>query len=110
MTIEDTPLGVLILAIIQGLQALALLLPGLLLMIIPIIGWIIGIPMVLIGFFLLFIAWGLLTMQSWAHAWATIMNIFGLIVSILGANILGAVLSFLIVIYLQNDSIKSRFS
>jgi hypothetical protein len=109
MTNGDTPLGVLILAVIQGLQALALLIPGLLLLIIPIIGWIIGVPMVLIGFFLLFIAWGLLTMQSWAHAWATIMNIFGLIISIVGANILGAALSLLIVLYLQNSTIKSKF-
>lgn len=107
---HELPLGVLILALIQALQALVLMVPGALLMIIPIIGWIFGIPMFVIGFFLLFIAWGLFTLQSWAHLWAVVMNILGLVIAALNANVLGVVLSLLIVLYLQSDDIKRRFT
>ncbi|MGQ4911118.1 MAG: hypothetical protein ACP6KW_03030 [Candidatus Thorarchaeota archaeon] len=110
MARHELPLGVLILALIQALQALVLMVPGALLMIIPIIGWIFGIPMFVIGFFLLFIAWGLFTLQSWAHLWAVVMNILGLVIAALNANVLGVVLSLLIVLYLQSDDIKRRFT
>ncbi|MHA1768859.1 MAG: hypothetical protein ACTSV3_03305 [Candidatus Thorarchaeota archaeon] len=75
------------------------MMPGALLIIIPITGWILVIPMVVYGFFLLFIAWGFLTPQSWAHLWAVV-----------NANVLGVVLSSLIVLYLQSDDIKRRFT
>jgi hypothetical protein len=109
MANQEIPLGVLLLAGLQGLQALVLLLPGLLLMIIPIIGWIIGVPMIVIGLFLMFIAWGLFTMQSWAWLWAFVMNIIGLIVALFGANWLGVILSLVIVLYLNQSDIKDRF-
>jgi hypothetical protein len=109
MANQDIPLGVLLLAGLQGLQALVLLLPGLFLMIIPIIGWIIGVPMIAIGLFLMFIAWGLFTMQSWAWLWALVMNIIGLIVSLFGANWLGVILSLIIVLYLNQSDIRNRF-
>ncbi len=109
MSSQDTPLGVLILAILQGLQALVLFLPGLLLLIIPIIGWIIGIPMVVVGLFLLFIAWGLFTMQAWAWMWAFIMNIVGFLVALVNWNWIGVVLSLIIVLYLNQGDIKRRF-
>ena len=109
MANQDIPLGVLLLAGLQGLQALVLLLPGLFLMIIPIIGWIIGVPMIAIGLLLMFIAWGLFTMQSWAWLWAFVMNIIGLVVSLFGANWLGVILSLIIVLYLNQSDIRDRF-
>lgn len=102
-------MGVMILAALQGLQALVLLLPGLLLLIIPFIGWIIGIPMVVVGLFLLFIAWGLFTMQAWAWIWAFIMNIIGFLIALLNWNWIGMILSLIIVLYLNQADIKERF-
>lgn len=110
MSYQGTPLGVLILGVLQAIQASVLLLPGALLMIIPIVGWFFGLPMVLIGSFLLFIAWGLFTMQSWAWTWAFIMNIIGLVVTLLDSNLLGVVLSLIIVLYLNQPDIKDRFA
>lgn len=110
MSYHATPLGVLILAALQALQGLVLLLPGALLMIVPLVGWIFGLPMVVVGFILLFIAWGIFTMQSWAWIWAFIMNVIGLVVALLHGNLIGVVLSLIIVLYLNQSDIKNRFS
>ncbi|TFF92151.1 hypothetical protein EU545_01850 [Candidatus Thorarchaeota archaeon] len=109
MSYQGTPLGVLILAGLQVIQALVLLIPAALLMIIPFIGWILGLPMLLVGLFLFFIAWGLLTMQSWAWTWALIMNIIGLLIALVNRNFIGVILSLVIVLYLNQPEIKGRF-
>jgi hypothetical protein len=110
----NRPLGVTILAVLQILGGIMYLFTGSLLFIIPFFGWIFGGVIVVIGLFELIIGWGLWSMKSWAWITALILNIISLILSLAQALIgsidyIGIIISLIIILYLQQADIKSRF-
>jgi hypothetical protein len=109
MTQKSLPIGILILAVLQALQALYVLITGAAYLLIPILGLFIAIPFAIIGLFGLFIAYGLFTMQGYAWTWAVILNIIGAALSRTGLNWFGVILSAAIVVYLNLPDIKDRF-
>ena len=109
MNQKSLPVGVLLLAILQALQAIWILLQGAAYLLIPLLGLLIAIPFAIIGLFGLFIAYGLFTMQGYAWTWAVILNIIGFVLSFFGGNWVGAILSAIVVVYLNLPSIKERF-
>ncbi len=109
MTQKSLPIGVLILAVLQALQALGVLLQGAAYLLIPILGLLIAIPFAIVGLFGLFIAYGLFTMQGYAWTWAVILNIIGFAFSLFGGNWIGVILSAIIVVYLNLPGMKERF-
>jgi hypothetical protein len=66
MSDDELPFGILLLAILQGLQALGLFLVGGLWLLLPILGLFIAIPFGIAGLFGLYIAIGLFTLQEYA--------------------------------------------
>lgn len=109
MTQKNLPIGVLILAVLQTLQALGVLLTGAPFLLIPILGLLIAIPFAIAGLFGLFIAYGLFTMQGYAWTWAVILNMIGFALFLFGGNWIGVILSAIIVVYLNLPDIKERF-
>jgi hypothetical protein len=107
---DELPLGILILAALQGLQAIGILFVGALWLLLPILGLFIAIPYGIIGLFGLFIAFGLFTLQDYAWTASFILNIIGLMMYLFGGNLWGAILSGIIVLYLNLPDIKSRFT
>ncbi|NHI87874.1 MAG: hypothetical protein EAX87_00040 [Candidatus Thorarchaeota archaeon] len=117
---SDRPLGVTIIVILEVLGALAYLFTGAMAIlagamvgsIIPGLGAFavaIGAIVLIFGILYLLLAWGLWTLKSWAWMAAVILNIIGLILGILQFNWIGVIISLIIVIYLQQGDIKSRF-
>ena len=102
---RDRPFGVTLIALLQILQALVLLVFGILTLIIPFI----GIPLLVIGLISFYIGKGLWEMENWAWLWAVILNIIGGLIAIAASNWISLVLSLIIVIYLNTEDIKSRF-
>ena len=109
MTDEGLPLGVFLLAVLQGLQALGVLFVGALWLLIPILGLFISIPYGIVGLFGLFIAFGLFTLQEYAWFWAIVQNIVGAVLFVISHNFIGVALSIVIVLYLNCNDIKQRF-
>ena len=109
------PMGVLILFLIQLISALFWIISGVLVvMALGIFGAIFGLISLIVGIILLIIAFGLYGLKSWAWMWALIFNIIGLIAGLLGdltslTNLIGIVLSAIVVIYLLLPDIRSRF-
>jgi len=110
MSNDELPLGIFLLAALQGLQALGLLLVGGLWLLIPILGLFIAIPYGIAGFFGLFIAFGLFTLQEYAWFWSFVLNIVGTILFLAGSNLIGIIISVIILIYLNIPDVRSRFS
>ncbi|TFG14780.1 hypothetical protein EU537_02240 [Candidatus Thorarchaeota archaeon] len=102
---SNRPLGVTLIAILQILQAIALIVFGILTLVVPFI----GIPLLVIGLILFYIGKGLWEMENWAWLWAIILNIIGGLIAIASNNWISLVLSVIIVIYLNTEDIKSRF-
>lgn len=109
MSDKDIPLGVLLLAGLQALQALGVLFFGALWLLLPILGLFVAIPYGIVGLFGLFIAFGLFTMQEYAWFWAMLLNIVGVILYAAVANWIGVILCIIIVLYLNSTDIKQRF-
>lgn len=109
MSSEELPLGIFLLAVLQGLQALGLLLIGGLWLLLPIIGLFVAIPCGIAGLFGLYIALGLFTLQEYAWTWSFILNIIGTILFLVSVNLIGVILSVIILFYLNIPDIKSRF-
>jgi uncharacterized membrane protein (DUF2068 family) len=109
------PLGVTILALLQIIGGLLALLGGAVLLIIPFIGWIIGGVIIIIALFDLLIGWGLWSMKSWAWMAAIILNLISLILSLATGfttgsfDWIGIIIDLIIILYLQQADIKSRF-
>ena len=110
---EDKPAGVVILAVLYGLEALVTL--GLGALFVAGGGFIglglgggifagLGIGILIVGLIQLLIAWGLWTLQSWARTIAIIFAIIGLI----GFPI-GTIISIIILWYLFKPEIKEAF-
>lgn len=109
MSDSKLPLGILILAILQGIQAIGLLLIGALWLLLPLLGLFIVIPYGIAGLFGLFIAFGLFTLQHFAWKWSFILNIIGFLLYLFAGNWFGVILSAIIVVYLNLPHIKKRF-
>ena len=113
----DRPLGVTILGILQilggilsivagfGLIALAALMTGLELLFMAI-----GAVTLVLGIVGLIVGWGLYTMKSWAWMLAIILNIINIILAIYPSfNIISMIIPIIIILYLNQADIKSRF-
>lgn len=112
----DRPLGVTILAILQilggilsifaGLASIALapMFPGMELLFMAI-----GALVLVLGFLALIVGWGLYTMKSWAWMLAMILNILNIILAVVQGNYIGIIIPLIIVLYLNQADIKSRF-
>jgi hypothetical protein len=112
----DRPLGVTILAVLEiivgalGLfGAIGLITLGAM---IPWLGGfavILGVVVLFLALIDLIVGWGLWTLKSWAWMVALIVNIINLILNAVQFNLLGAIINLIIIIYLQQGDIKSRF-
>ena len=109
MSDSKLPLGILLLAILQGLQALGLMVAGAPWLLLPILGLFIAIPYGIAGLFGLFIAFGLFTLQHFAWKWSFILNIIGFVLFLISGIWYGVILSAIIVVYLNLPYIKKRF-
>ncbi len=105
----DRPLGVTILAILQILGGLLAFVGGMVILVLPFFGWLIGPIIIILGIFDLVIGWGLWAMKSWAWMTAIILNIIGIILGIPTQDWFGIIISIIIILYLQQPDIKSRF-
>jgi hypothetical protein len=110
MSSKRLPLGIFLLAALQALQALGLFLVGGVWLLLPILGLFIAIPFGIAGLFGLFIAFGLFTLQEYAWTWSFILNIIGTILFLGSSNLLGVILSVIILIYLNIPDVKNRFT
>jgi len=110
MSSDELPFGIFLLAALQGRQALGLLLVGVLWLVIPILGLFVAIPYGIAGLFGLFIAFGLFTLQEYAWMWSFILNIIGTVLFLVGGNLIGIILSVIILFYLNIPDVKSRFN
>jgi hypothetical protein len=115
---SSKPTGILILAILQLLQALvALALGALALMValaLPILGLILAIVPLILGLIGLILFYGLWTLKGWAWLWTLIINILGIIFGIFGdltsmSNLISLGISVIIVIYLFMPNVKAAF-
>ncbi|MFW9870010.1 MAG: hypothetical protein ACFFFO_12870 [Candidatus Thorarchaeota archaeon] len=112
----DRPLGVTILAILEILGGLLNLLVAVGLFALgaldPFFGiiWLmVGAIMAILALLALVIGWGLWALKSWAWMLALILNIINLILNIFSQGWFGAIINLIIIIYLQQPDIKSRF-
>ncbi|MDH4215061.1 MAG: hypothetical protein OEV85_14185 [Candidatus Thorarchaeota archaeon] len=103
------PLGVTILALLQIIGGMLSLLTGAYIFSFPFFGWIVGVVVVLLALLDLIIGWGLWAMKSWAWMAAIILNIISLIMAIPTFDYLSIIISLIIILYLQQADIKSRF-
>ena len=112
----ERPLGVTILAILEILGGILSIIGGFglvtLAMLMGPLGFlfmIVGGLTLLLGIIALIIGWGLWSLKSWAWMAALIINLINLILNILSGGYLSAVINLIIIIYLQQGDIKSRF-
>jgi len=105
----DRPLGVTILAILELLGGLFLFLAALALSLFPFFGIFLAAIVGIIALFYFVVAYGLFAMKSWAWIWAIITNILGAIFNIAGQGWFGLIINIIIILYLNQSDIKSRF-
>ncbi|MFW9805042.1 MAG: hypothetical protein ACFFFC_20510 [Candidatus Thorarchaeota archaeon] len=105
----ERPLGVMIIAILQILGALALIGGGTLFFVIPFWGALVGAIMVLLGIFFLWVGLGLWNMKSWAWMWAMIVNIIGAILNLYSTTWIGLIINIIIIVYLNAPGIRAVF-
>jgi uncharacterized membrane protein (DUF2068 family) len=112
----DRPLGVTILAVLEWIGAILVLITAIGLIAlgaaIPLfgaLGLIFGVIMLLLALVSFIIGYGLFTLKSWAWMLAIIFNILDIILGIVAFDIITIIISLIIVIYLQQGDIKSRF-
>ena len=105
----DRPLGVTILAILELLGGLFLFLAALALSLFPFFGIFLAAIVGIVALFYFVVAYGLFAMKSWAWIWAIITNILGLIFNLAGQSWFGLILNIIVILYLNQSDIKSRF-
>lgn len=111
MSKTNRPLGVTILAILQLLGGILGILAGLaIVMVFPVLlTLIIGAVLLIVGLLGLIVGWGLYTMKSWAWMLAMILNIISIILGIINFDLISLIIPVIIVLYLNQADIKSRF-
>ena len=112
----ERPLGVTILAVLEIIVGLLGLFSGFTLLtlgaMVPFIGAfaaLLGAVVLIIGIVDVIIGWGLWSLKSWAWMVALIVNIINLILNAIQLAWLGAIINLIIILYLQQGDIKSRF-
>lgn len=112
----DRPLGVTILAVLEIIVGLLGLFSGFTLItvgaMLPFFGAfaaLLGAVALFIGLLDVIIGWGLWSLKSWAWMVALIVNIINLILNAVQFAWLGAIINLIIILYLQQGDIKSRF-
>ena len=112
----DRPLGVTILAVLEIIVGLLGLFSGFTLItvgaMVPFLAGfaiILGAVVLFIGLLDVIIGWGLWSLKSWAWMVALIVNIINLILNAVQFAWLGAIINLIIILYLQQGDIKSRF-
>jgi hypothetical protein len=113
----DRPLGVTILAVLEIIVGLLGLFSGFTLLTLGAMmpfglgafAAVIGAVVLFIGILDVIIGWGLWSLKSWAWMVALIVNIINLILNAIQLAWLGAIINLIIILYLQQGDIKSRF-
>jgi hypothetical protein len=117
------PTGVIVLFLLQLISALIWLVGGALILIpsllagdiiAALIGGIFGLILLIVGLILLIIAFGIYGLKSWAWMWAFIFNLLALIVGVLNGfsdltNVVGIIISAIVVLYLLMPDIRAKF-
>jgi len=119
------PVGVTILAVLEGLVGLVWLLVGAGMMMIgaimPIMGMFmlflgaiagaIGFVFLILGIVAFLFAYGLYTGKGWAWLWALILAVIGIIFSLLGglSSLLPIIINLIIIYYLTRPHVKAFF-
>jgi hypothetical protein len=117
------PIGVLLLAVLQLIEALLFLVAGYLIISViadPISALLLALPamiFIIIGIIGLILFYGLYTTKGWAWLWTLIMNLLGILGGVMAfgslltnlAQLGGFVLSIIIVIYLLMPSTRAAF-
>ncbi|MBD3404751.1 MAG: hypothetical protein GF411_01290 [Candidatus Lokiarchaeota archaeon] len=106
---DERPFGITILGFLQILAGLFMIAVGLLILIIPIFGWIVGPVLLILGFLSFYVGKGLWGLEEWAWMWSFIINILSILFGIVGQNWGGVIISLIIVIYLNTEDVKSKF-
>jgi hypothetical protein len=107
----DRPLGVTILAVLQLLGGIFLLLTATLALLIPFFGLFLAAVIGIVALVYFLVAYGLFAMKSWAWIWAIITNVLGAILNLtsLPGSALGLIINIIVILYLNQGDIKSRF-
>ncbi|MFW9912935.1 MAG: hypothetical protein ACFFEU_10720 [Candidatus Thorarchaeota archaeon] len=105
----ERPLGVAILAVLNWLQALLLLVGGVIVLALPFFGVVLGAVAILVGLFLFYIGLGLWNMRGWAWMWAMLVNILGLIINFAGSQWIALAINIIIIVYLNAPDIRRVF-
>jgi len=116
---SSKPTGIVILAILQLIQALAALAIGVLALmagalLLPIFGLLLAFFPLLLGIIGLILFYGLWTLKGWAWLWTLIINLLSIIVGVFGnladlMNLLSLAISIIIVIYLFTPGVRAAF-
>lgn len=105
----DRPLGVMILAVLNWLEALIIIAFGAIVFSWAWFGAILGLIVILFGLFFFYIGLGLWNLRGWAWTWAMLLNIFGAIITLIGQMWLGLGVSIIIIVYLNAPDIRRLF-
>jgi hypothetical protein len=105
----ERPLGVMILAVLNWLQALLIIGIGVIALALPFIGAIVGGIVILIGLFFFYIGLGLWNLKGWAWTWAMLLNIIGAIINFFLQGWIGLIVNIIIILYLNAPDIRRVF-
>ncbi|MFX1260945.1 MAG: hypothetical protein ACFFAZ_02560 [Promethearchaeota archaeon] len=105
----ERPLGVMILAVLNWLEALIIIAFGAIVFSWGFIWPIVGLIIILIGLFFFYIGLGLWNLRGWAWTWAMLLNILGAIITLIGQMWLGLGVSIIIIVYLNAPDIRRVF-
>jgi uncharacterized membrane protein (DUF2068 family) len=112
----ERPLGVTIIAVLNILGGLLSIFGGFTSLTLGLALGPFGFLLIILGAIILFlgiinliIGWGLWSLKSWAWMAALIINIINLILNVLAYSWLSAIINLIVILYLQQGDIKSRF-
>jgi len=108
---EERPFGVMILSILQIIGGLVVLgMGGLIFAVAYSFYGLIGIGLIITGLITCYVGYGLWSMQSWAWKWAMVVNGISIVLYLVTMIWPGLILPVIIVIYLNQEHVKRRFS
>ena len=112
----ERPLGVTILAVLEFIAGILGLIGGIGLVAlgasIPFLGAFgifFGIIVIILALIDFIIGWGLWSLKSWAWMLALVFNIINAILNLIAFDIIALIINIIIILYLQQGDIKSRF-